>query len=237
MTMLEYTLDDHVAILTMNSGENRFNSGFIAEFHQVLNEIEDRTDARVLIVRSAHEKIWSNGIDLEWAVPLALNDPEAAKKFPYELTGLYKHILTYPLITIAAINGHAFAGGAIMAFSFDFRFMRTQRGFLCLPEVDIGIPLFPSMTAISQKAVPWPKYLEMLFTAARLTAEDCERHQIILKACPIETLMSEALTWAKAHQKNRETIRSMKQITYQYIVDIMEKDDPVWLSQGKTGLG
>ena len=66
MALFEYQLDDHVALVTMNNGENRFTYDFLEAFEGLLEEIEQRTKATVLLVKSAHEKIWSNGIDLEW---------------------------------------------------------------------------------------------------------------------------------------------------------------------------
>jgi enoyl-CoA hydratase/carnithine racemase len=57
-------------------------------------------------------------------------------------------LLCFPVPTIAAINGHAFAGGFMLAFAHDYRIMRTDRGFLCLPEIDLGMGLLPGMNAI-----------------------------------------------------------------------------------------
>ena len=236
MGMFEYVMEDHVAVLTMTHGENRFSFDFLDAFSQVLDEIENTTDARVLVVKSAHEKIWSNGIDLDWLMPLVQNDREAAKRFPVVLNALNKKILMYPMITVAAITGHAFAGGAIMAAAFDFRFMRSDRGFYCIPEVDIGIPLFPSMTALMKKAVPLPKFLEMQYTGKRLTAEECEAHQVVMKACHIDNLMDEVMTFARAQVKERKMIRIMKAVTYKDILLTFEQDDPVYAAAGNTGL-
>ena len=141
MALFEYQLDDHVALVTMNHGENRFTYDSLDAFEGLLEEIEQKTRATVLLVKSAHEKIWSNGIDLEWLLAEIGRNPEAGIRFPERLMQFLRRLLTYPLITIAAINGHAFAGGAIMACAFDFRFMRTDRGYFCFPEVDIQIPL------------------------------------------------------------------------------------------------
>ena len=65
-------MDGHVAILSMNSGENRFNLEFFEGINKILDEIESNPEARVLVVKSSHEKIWSNGIDLEWLIPTVL---------------------------------------------------------------------------------------------------------------------------------------------------------------------
>ncbi len=236
MASVNYVIDDHVAIVTMNDGENRFNSEFFEAFNEVLDEIENKTSTRVLIVTSGHEKIWSNGIDLEWFMPLLQENPAEAEKFPFELTTLYKRILYFPMVTIAAINGHAFAGGAVLASAFDFRFMRSGRGYFCIPEVDIRIPLAPSMIAIMRKAVPEQKFLEMQYLGIRLTAEECVEHNIILKACPLEDLMNEVMIFAKKHKKNQSMIKIMKQLSYKHFEEIYEKDDIEWFSSGMTGM-
>ena len=136
MALIEYIMEDRVAVLTMNSGENRFNLDFLGAFLDVLDEIENKTDANALVVRSSHEKIFSNGIDLEWLVPyIQKGDREIPKKFIYTLNKLLKRVLIYPMPTIAAITGHAFAGGAILCCCFDFRFMRSDRGFFCFQRL------------------------------------------------------------------------------------------------------
>jgi len=80
MALLDYTMDENVAVLSMNSGENRFNFTFLEAFNKVLDEIENETEANVLIVKSSHEKIWSNGIDLDWLGPMVQKEgPEAVR--------------------------------------------------------------------------------------------------------------------------------------------------------------
>ncbi|PIZ26765.1 MAG: enoyl-CoA hydratase/isomerase family protein, partial [Chloroflexi bacterium CG_4_10_14_0_8_um_filter_46_9] len=105
MALIEYELDENVAVVTMNSGENRFNLAFLDEFLSVLDTIENNTDANALVVRSSHEKIFSNGIDLDWLIPFVQkNDLDTAKKFLYTMNSLFKRLLIYPMPTIAAIT-------------------------------------------------------------------------------------------------------------------------------------
>ncbi len=224
MAKVEYELDEHVAVVTMNSGENRFNFDFFKAFLEVLDEIEHKTSANVLVVKSSHEKIWSNGIDLDWLVPTVQTEgPELANRFQVELYGFMKRVLTYPMVTIAAITGHAFAGGAFLAFAHDFRFMRSDRGWLCLPEVDIGIPVGPVFTALSKRALPMYKFEEMQYSGKRLTAEECEQHHIITKACHIDNLMNTVLAFAKSLNKDRELIRKLKLDTHKDLLKVIDE--------------
>lgn len=224
MAKVEYELDEHVAVVTMNSGENRFNFPFFKAFLDVLDEVEHKTSANVLVVKSSHEKIWSNGIDLDWLVPAVQTEgPELANRFQVELYGFMKRVLTYPMVTIAAITGHAFAGGAFLSFAHDFRFMRSDRGWLCLPEVDIGIPVGPVFTAISKRALPMYKFEEMQYTGKRLTAQECEEHHIITKACHIDNLMNTVLAFAKSLNKDRELIRKLKLDTHKDVLKVIDE--------------
>ncbi len=237
MAVVEYTLDEHVAILTMKSGENRFNPDFLQALLDVLETVENETDAQTLVVTSAHEKIFANGIDLEWLVPvIKKRDVGAAKNFFYLMNKLFKKTLTYPLITIAGINGHAFAGGAIWSCAFDFRFMRSDRGFFCFPEVDLGIPFLPGMLALLKKAIPMYKVEEMVYGGKRLTAEECETHHIITKACHMDSLMSETLAYAKSLNKKREIVREIKARMYQPIVQAFDVEDVPYIESGKFNI-
>jgi enoyl-CoA hydratase/carnithine racemase len=233
MEIIQYAIDENVAVLTMNDGENRFNPGFLKMFLEVLDEIEQKTDVNALVVTSSHEKIFCNGIDLDWLAPLIQKgDKESTTAFLYTMNELLKRILLYPMPTIAAISGHAFAGGAIMSCAFDFRFMRSDRGYFCFPEVDLGVPFLPGMIAIVRKAVPMYKFEEMKYTGKRITAEECEAHHIVLKACHRDALMDEALSFAKGLNKRREIMAEMKKRMYKDIVHSIEVEDPPLIESG-----
>ncbi len=233
MALLEYEIDENVAILTMSSGENRFNPDFLTELMTRFDEIEQQTDARVLVVKSAHEKIFSNGIDLEWLLPyIQKRDAKRCKDFFYQLNDVFKRVLTYPLVTIAAINGHVFAGGAILSGAFDFRFMRADRGYFCLPEVDLGIPFLPGMNALLQKAIPSYKLDEMQLTGRRLTADECEAHHIVARACHVDELMSVVMEFAKQLNKERAVLAELKLRRAKPILHAIDVEDPPYIEGG-----
>jgi enoyl-CoA hydratase/carnithine racemase len=238
MTLVTYALDDHVATVTLNDGENRFNPDFLNACLDVLDAIENETGATTMVVTSSHEKIFSNGIDLEWLVPvIQQNDIVRAKDFFYLLNRLFKRLATYPLVTVAAISGHAFAGGAIMCCAFDFRFMRSDRGFFCFPEVDLGIPFLPGMNELLKKALPMYMVEYMQYTGARLTADQCVEHRIVRQACSMDTLLETTLAFAKTVNKRRPVVAEMKQRLNQAIVQAIDVDDVAYIESGKFNIG
>lgn len=238
MASVEYRLDDHVAVVSMNDGENRFNPSFLEAFMGVLDEIESGTTATTLVAHSTHEKIFSNGIDLEWLVPaIQRRDMAAAKGFFYQLNKLLKRLVTYPLVTVAAISGHAFAGGAILSCAFDFRFMRSDRGFFCLPEVDLGIPFLPGMNAILNSAIPRQALTEMQLTGARLTAEMCRNLNIVKGAFHQDQLMDETMNFARQVNKKRPTVAELKARLNQPIIHAIDVEDVAYIESGRFNIG
>jgi len=224
MGMYEYVVDDHVAVLTMNHGENRFNFDSLKAFLAVLDEIEAESKVNALVTTSSHDKIWSNGIDLDWLLPALQKEGEGLMdRFRCTMFTLFRRVLTFPMPTIAAMNGHAFAGGAFLSFAHDFRFMRSDRGWLCLPEVDLGIPLGQVFLAFSKRVLPMHLLEEMEYTGRRLTAAECESYHIIRKACPLDQLMAEAVGFAKSLNKRRDIIAKMKLETSLPILKVIDE--------------
>lgn len=224
MALFTYETDENAAIVTMNSGENRFNYEFFTAFHQLLDELEQQEHLNVLVVKSSHEKIWSNGIDLEWvASHMDQKGPGFFEEFKKELYRLFTRIVTYPMITFAAITGHAFAGGAILACAFDYRYMRGDRGWFCFPEVDIKIPFTPYLNAIALKAMGKRKLAEMQLTGERLTAEECLQEKIVKKVCTLESIIPDILEYAKTLNKDRQMIKTMKDKLFADIVSLHQK--------------
>ncbi len=222
MSILDYKLDENVAIITMNNGENRFNYVFFDTFHVLLDEIEEKKQISSLIIRSSDKKIWSNGIDLDWINPIVEKEgPEAWPKFSKEMAKFLHRIVTFPMTTFAAITGHAFAGGGILACACDYRYMRNDRGWLCFPEVDIKIPFKPFSNSILSKAIPRYILIDMQLSGRRLTAQDCVEHHIVEKACSLDELMDIVLTHAKSLNKDRETLRTMKSRLFSDITDLL----------------
>ncbi len=224
MSVVEWKKDESVAIVVMNNGENRQNPAFVEAMNAVFDEIEKDTAISSVVITSADPKNWSQGFDVPWvAGSIGKNEHDAVRDFLRASDGLFKRMLTFPMPMIAAINGHAAANGANFACACDFRFMRGDRGYFFYPEVDIDIPLMPGLMAICKKAIPQYKLEEMFLSGKRYTARDLEPHHIFVKVTEnAETLMSEALAFARTFQKKRGIFAEMKRRMNRGVIEIID---------------
>ena len=141
---ISLTHEEKIAVLDFGADENRFSPDFLDEIDARLDEIV-RAGAQGLVT-TASGKFYTNGLDLDW---LAANG-EQAGWYVGRVQGMLARMLTLPVPTAAAVVGHAFGAGAMLALAHDFRVMRADRGFFCFPEADIRIPFTPGMAALIQ---------------------------------------------------------------------------------------
>jgi Delta3-Delta2-enoyl-CoA isomerase len=137
--------DGDVFILDLGDTENRFHPDRLAEIGLALDEVVGADGPRALVT-TATGKFFSNGLDLDWLMA----NGDQAESYVGSVHALLARVLTLPVPTVAAIGGHAFAAGGMLALAHDFRVMRGDRGFFCLPEVDINIPFTAGMAALIQ---------------------------------------------------------------------------------------
>lgn len=233
MPDVDITCRGTVAVVTMNQGENRFHPAFIENLLAAMDRVEADASIRALVVTSVHEKIFSNGLDLDWLAPrIQRGDLQPVKVFFYRLNDLFRRILTFPMVTFAAISGHAFGAGAIFSCAFDFRTMREDRGFFCLPEVDLGIPFLPGMNALLERAVPRHKLTEMQLSGLRLTGAECLDHHIVSAVFPAETLLEQTWELAESFNKKRAAVAEIKRRAAVPILRALDLDDVPYIESG-----
>lgn len=226
MSIMNWVKDETVAIITLTNGENRQNLVFSKTLNSMLDEIIADKTVTALIITSNDAKNFSQGIDVEWIMGQAQkNDHQPVVDFINEMDVVFKKLLLYPVPVIAAINGHAFGNGSILSCACDFRFMRSDKGFFCFPEVNIGIPFRWGMNAFVKKAIPLHILSQMQFTGNRFTAPELEKYNIIVKACANqEELMASTIAFAKTLQKKRGIFGEMKKRLYADIIKVLDSD-------------
>jgi enoyl-CoA hydratase/carnithine racemase len=145
MTMPELRHEDTVFVLDLGDDENRFLPEWMDRVHSLLDTVVDHPGPAALVT-TGQGRFFSNGLDLDWLTA------HGDQLVPYVATvqALLARVLTLPVPTVAAVNGHAFGAGAMLAMAHDFRIMRADRGYFCFPEVDLGMPFSPGMAALLQ---------------------------------------------------------------------------------------
>ena len=227
MAVIEWEKNESVAIINMCNGPNKQNLEFVGQMNQCFDEILEDKDIFSIVLTSTDEKNFCQGIDVEWlGQKMNEQDFDSVKLFMHGMNAIFKRILFMPVPVIAAINGHAFGNGAMLACTCDFRFMKKDKGFFCFPEVDISIPFLPGMIAFVRKAIPEYKFNEMILSGKRVVAQELEDSHVIVKAsADNEELLKDALEFAKTFKKKRGIFGELKKRMHKDIIRIMETED------------
>ena len=213
--MIDLTREGDVFTMTLNAGENRWNTTFVRAIDEVLNEVEASTGAAALVTTSADAKFFSNGLDLDW-VQAPDDHPAAGDRtaFGPEFMGLMSRIMTFPMPTVCAVNGHAFGAGFMSALCHDVRFMRADRGFMCANELQIGLSIPSPELALFKHKLPASTFFETVQLAKRWTGPAAQSAGFVEQACDLDTLLGTAQARAAqlaplaAHRENYGPVKS-----------------------------
>ncbi len=171
---INLTREGPVAVLTWNEGENRVNLDSLARLNELLDELES-SEGPLSVVLTGSGKFFCNGLDLG-------RFADKRDEFVETLHMLEKTIgrlLVFPAYTVAAINGHAFAAGALISCAFDYRVMREDRGYWCMNEAEIGLALDERLWSILTNRLPRASAIVAASTARRFSGPDALRFGIV----------------------------------------------------------
>jgi enoyl-CoA hydratase/carnithine racemase len=215
--------DGDVFVLDLGSDENRFNPGWVGAVADLLDEVAGAPAPRALVT-TATGKFWSNGLDLEW---MGQNADEVGD-FVARVHALFGRVLALPVPAVAAIQGHCFAAGAMLALAHDFRVMRADRGFFCLPEVDIHIPFTPAMAALIQARLSKKTAHEAMTTGRRYGGEEAVAAGIADHAAAEDEVVARAVEIAAALAgKDGATLGAIKERMYPEALALLRDPAPV----------
>ncbi|HWG09396.1 MAG TPA: enoyl-CoA hydratase/isomerase family protein [Solirubrobacteraceae bacterium] len=203
--------EDDVFVLDLGNGENRFNAASLDAIERCLDEVQGAPAPRALVT-TATGKIFSNGLDLEW---MAANQGLIAEFVP-RLHELLARVLELDVPCVAALQGHTFAAGAMLALAHDQRVMRADRGFFCLPEVDIRIPFTHGMNALIAARLSKRAAHEAMTTGRRYGGIDAEAAGIVAHAVAEDRVRAQAIELASALAgKDPATLGTIKRRLYE----------------------
>ncbi|MFE3795047.1 enoyl-CoA hydratase-related protein [Nocardia tengchongensis] len=203
MTTLTYR--DKIAVLYLGDTENRFSP-------EVLNAIDEHLDTVLIdgadaLITTASGKFYSNGLDLDW---LSAHG-ERAEWYVAQVQALLARLLTFPVPTAAALPGHAFGAGAMLALAHDYRVMRADRGYFCFPEADIRIPFSRGMAALIQAKLTPRSAMASMTTGRRFGGPDALAYDLVDATADLDTLTDTAAALlAPIGAKDQATLGAIK---------------------------
>ena len=208
--------DGAVTVVRIDREENRFHPDLLTALEAVLERIEGgEGDALVL---TGTGKFFSNGLDLDY---MGAN-PDDAQPTLARVHALFGRVLGLPVPTVAAINGHAFAAGAMLALSCDLAVMRDDRGYFCLPEADIGIPFTPAMNALIVGRLSPPVAHLAMTTGHRFPAAEAQAAGIVIETAAEAEVLGRAVARAQELAgKPREALAQIKRGMYGDALDLL----------------
>jgi enoyl-CoA hydratase len=192
--MIDSKLDAGIAVLTLTHGKANtldleFCEALAARF------LELRKSAAKAVVLTGQGKIFSAGVDL---VRLSEGGADYIRKFLPALHKLYDTVFYHPKPVVTALNGHAIAGGCVLAACADRRIMARESGRIGVTELLVGVP-FPALAfEIVRFAVP-PRYLpELTLSGATYTTDVALQRGWIDEVVEPAALMQRAMAAAQS---------------------------------------
>jgi Delta3-Delta2-enoyl-CoA isomerase len=216
--MIDLRREGDVFVLQMDDGENRFNRSSVDAIAGALDEAA-AFDGPAALVTTGTGKFYSNGLDLDWLLAAG----EAGGPMLADVHRIFARVLAFPGYTVAAINGHAFAAGGMLTLAHDAKVMRADRGYFCLNEVDLAMPLTPGMAALITGRLPKRTAHEVVLTGRRYGAAEAIEAGIVDESAADDQVLPRAIELAAAlADKNRSAMATLRRNLYGPTIELLE---------------
>ncbi|ETN39263.1 uncharacterized protein HMPREF1541_05486 [Cyphellophora europaea CBS 101466] len=194
--------DPRVQIITMQKGpENRLNVKYAQTIIAALRYIETQVlkpDAPgAVVITSFSPKFWCTGLELD----------EGDTNIYANSDGFYPLLATlldYPYPTVACVTGHTFGGACPFALSCDYRVMNSERGYLSMPPVNLGLH-FTGIGSLPRLKLGPRIARKMLLEAHKWTGNAALEDGIVDAVAPPDKMLNVAIDLAK-QQADRATM-------------------------------
>jgi enoyl-CoA hydratase len=191
--MIERSDQGPVAILRLAHGKaSAFDLELMEELQKQLQALRSGDSRAVIITGTGN--IFSAGVDL---FRLTRDGRDYVQRFVPALSSMLEELFYLPMPVVAAVNGHAIAGGCILNASADYRLMAAGTGRIGVPELLVGVP-FPAIALeIVRFSVPKEHVEEMVYTGKTILPEDALAKGLVDEVVPADALLDRAMTMAK----------------------------------------
>jgi enoyl-CoA hydratase len=189
--VIEVTEQDGMAVLRMADG--KVNAMSIELCETITARVREHAPARAIVIAGSG-RIFSAGVDL---LRLLDGGVPYVRKFLPALSTMLATVFSHPKPVVAAINGHAIAGGCVLACAADRRLMARDAGRIGVTELLVGVPFPPAAMEIMRCACV-PQYFEdALFSGATYVPPQALERGMIHEIAEPDALLDRAVAAAK----------------------------------------
>jgi enoyl-CoA hydratase/carnithine racemase len=223
--MSSFTLskEDGIATVVLARGKvNALNETMVADLSNCFKRLES-DDAVRAVIFTGHGKFFSFGFDIPEFLGYSKSDFE---RYLLSFTDLYTYLFLFPKPVIAALNGHAIAGGCMLSTACDARIMASGKARISLNEITFGATVFAGSVELLKCCVGHRNAELILHSGAMYSAEEAKQLGLVDQVCSPEELPGVALTVAREFaQKDSRAFKSLKSLLRRPIADrIAEKE-------------
>ena len=211
-----------IAHVIMNSPPaNAMSPDLMKQLDQLVGQLETDLEIRVVVFRSALEKIFMAGADLKHLLSL---DEAGFREYIKFAQAMVNRIEALPKPTIAVLNGHALGGGCELALACDFRYMSEVKAMIGVPEVTLGLLPGAGGTQRLPRLIGRSKATELLLTGQGLQGPDALAIGLVDRIYPMDRLLDESIKLAeKLSQGATQAIGQIKACLRKPPQDLLSK--------------
>ena len=191
MKMIDIEHYDQVAIMKLNRPvTNGLNLQLVGELAETLKGVKHNGDVRGLVLASSNDKFFSIGFDIPQLFDQARED---FRSFYQAFNRMCLDLYTLPKPTVAAITGHAIAGGCILALCCDYRFIAQGRKLMGLNEIKLGVPVPYVADCVLRHLVGVRHARDIMDTGEFSGPEELVRMGVVDRVWPLEQVLAQAV--------------------------------------------
>lgn len=215
MEHIQSARDGSLSILTLSRGKaNALNYALVEELCGAVAAAASDDSVRGLVLASALPRFFSSGFDVREVFGY---DRDGMSAFFGRFIDLYESLYNFPKPVVAALSGHTFAGGAILAIACDFRIMADGEFGFALNEINLGLALSPTIRRMLADAVGVARAREVLLFGEPLTPARALEIGLVRELAPAEQVRDRAIACGhlladKPPLAYREIKRSLREL-------------------------
>ena len=194
--LVDKDVSDKIAVVKLNRDvTNAINLNLINGVSEHLESIRDDSGVDGVVFTSANDKFFSIGFDIPELITLTMDD---FTEFYHAFNQLCIDLYTFPKPVVAAITGHAVAGGCILTVCCDYRFIAEGKKLMGLNEIKLGVPLPYAADRILRQIVDDRAARRILDTGDFFPPAETLKMGLVDEVLPLDRVLSESIEKARS---------------------------------------